>query len=91
MDVVLNLIGKLYGIEATVKPKNADKKHQVRQEKSAVVFDKINTWAVNKTAKKPPKSKLGEALTYWHNQAHKRESYLKDGGSTWIIIVQSEQ
>jgi transposase len=27
----------------------------------------------------PPKSKLGEAITYWCNQEHKLVTYLKDG------------
>jgi transposase len=78
-DVILNLIGKLYGIEAAVKTKDWDEKHQVRQDKSKPILDKINTWVTNNKEKIPPKSKLGEALTYWYNQAHKLETYLEDG------------
>jgi transposase len=78
-DVILNLIGKLYGIEAAIKTKGWGEKHQVRQEKSKPILDKINLWVTNNKEKIPPKSKLGEALTYWHNQAHKLETYLKDG------------
>jgi transposase len=78
-DVVLSLIGKLYGIEAAIKTKSADEKHHVRQEKSKPIIDKINAWVTNNKEKIPPKSKLGEALTYWHNQAHKLKTYLKDG------------
>ena len=78
-DVILNLIGKLYGIEAVIKTKGRDEKEQVRQDKSKPILDKINTWVTNNKEKIPPKSKLGEALTYWHNQAHKLETYLKDG------------
>lgn len=78
-DVILNLIGKLYGIEAAIKTKGFDEKHQVRQEKSTPILDKINAWVTNNKEKIPPKSKLGEALTYWQNQAHKLETYLKDG------------
>jgi transposase len=33
-DVVLSLIGKLYGIEAHIKAKSSDEKYQTRQEKS---------------------------------------------------------
>jgi len=78
-DVILNLIGKLYGIEAAIKTKGLDEKHQVRQEKSKPILDKINAWVTNNKEKIPPKSKLGEALIYWHNQAHKLETYIKDG------------
>jgi len=78
-DVVLSLLGRLYGIEAAIKTKSVDEKHQVRQEKSKPILDKINAWVTNNKEKIPPKSKLGEALTYWHNQAHKLETYLKDG------------
>ena len=78
-DVVLSLIGNLYGIESNIKTKTSDEKHQVRQGKSKPILDKINTWGTNNKEKIPPKSKLGEALTYWHNQAHKLETYLKDG------------
>jgi transposase len=78
-DVVLSLIGKLYGIEAAIKTKGLGEKHQVRQDKSKPILDKINTWVTNNKEKIPPKSKLGEALTYWYNQAQKLETYLKDG------------
>lgn len=78
-DVLLSLIGKLYGIESNINTKTSDEKHQVRQDKSKPILDKINTWVANNREKIPPKSKLGEALTYWHNQAHKLETYLKDG------------
>ncbi|MGB0937417.1 MAG: IS66 family transposase [Colwellia sp.] len=78
-DVMLNLIAKLYGIEANIKLKNSDEKHKIRQEKSKPLIDKINQWVNDNREKIPPKSKLGEALTYWHNQAHKLETYLKDG------------
>jgi len=77
-DVLLNLIGKLYGIEANIKTKSYDEKHRIRQEKSKPIIDKINHWVDDNREKVPPKSKLGEAMTYWHNQAHKLETYLKD-------------
>jgi hypothetical protein len=54
-DVVLSLIGKLYGIEAHIKAKSSDEKYQTRQEKSKPIIDKINQWIIDnreKTAKK---------------------------------------
>ena len=58
------IIGKLYGIEASVKTKGSNEKRQVRKEKSKPILDKINAWVTNNKEKIPPKSKLGEALTY---------------------------
>lgn len=78
-DVALNLIGKLYGIESHLKTKSPDEKRQIRQEKSKLVMDKLNRWVADNKEKIPPKSKLGEALTYWQNQAQKLETYLTDG------------
>lgn len=78
-DVALNLIGKLYGIEASLKGKNAEEKYLTRQEKSKVIIDKLTGWVIENKDKIPPKTKLGEALTYWCNQAHKLVTYLKEG------------
>ena len=78
-DVALNLIGKLYGIEAGLKGKTAEEKYLARQEKSKVIIDKLHVWVIDNKDKVPPKTKLGEALTYWCNQAHKLVTYLKDG------------
>jgi len=78
-DVILNIIGKLYGIEANIKTKSVAEKYQTRQEKSPPLIDKIHLWVKENKEKIPPKSKLGEAITYWGNQAHKLETYLNDG------------
>jgi len=78
-DVALNLIGKLYGIEASLKGKTAEEKYRERQEKSKIIIDKLHGWVIDNKDKVPPKTKLGEAMTYWCNQAHKLTTYLKDG------------
>lgn len=78
-DVALNLIGKLYGIEASLKGKTAEERYRIRQEKSKVIIDKLHGWVIDNKEKVPPKTKLGEAMTYWCNQAHKLTTYLKDG------------
>jgi transposase len=46
----LNLISNLYGIEAAIKTKDLDEKHQVRQEKSKPILDKINAWVRKNSA-----------------------------------------
>ncbi len=78
-DVVLNLIGKLYGIEASLKGKSVSEKYLLRQKESASIFKSLNEWVVDNKERITPKSKLGEAITYWHNQKHKLVTYLADG------------
>jgi transposase len=78
-DVALSLTGKLYGIEVHIKTKSADEKYRVRQEKSKPIIHKINHWVLDNKEKIPPKNKLGEAMTYRHNQRKKLETYLSDG------------
>jgi len=78
-DVALNLIGKLYFIEASLKDKTAAEKYQTRQKKSQPIIDKLHHWVIENKDKVPPKSKLGESLIYWCNQEHKLITYLKDG------------
>ncbi|GAW95456.1 IS66 family transposase [Colwellia marinimaniae] len=78
-DVALNLIGKLYGIEVSLKGKTAEEKYLARQEKSKVIIDKLTGWVIENKDKVPPKTKLGEAMTYWCNQEYKLITYLKDG------------
>ena len=78
-DVALSLIRKLYGIEASLKDKTAAERYQARQESSKPIIDKLHHWIIENKNKVPPKSKLGEAITYWCNQEHKLITYLKDG------------
>jgi transposase len=78
-DVALSLIRKLYGIEASLKDKTAAERYQARQESSKPIIDKLHHWIIENKDKVPPKSKLGEAITYWCNQEHKLITYLKDG------------
>ncbi|WDE06676.1 IS66 family transposase [Thalassomonas viridans] len=81
-DVVLSLIQKLYGIEASLKGKNFNEIQAVRQEKSKPILEKIQSWALAHKEKIPEKSKLGEAIKYWLNQWPKLITYLEDGQIT---------
>jgi transposase len=76
-DMALNLIQKLYGIEARIKDKTAQDKQAIRQQQAKPVLDKLYAWLQN--ANMPPKSKLGEAITYCLNQWPKLTRYLEDG------------
>ncbi len=53
-DVALSLIGKLYGIEGSLKNKNVAEKYQTRQEKSKAIIDKLHAWVIENKDKIPP-------------------------------------
>lgn len=78
-DVVLNLIGKLYGIEQRIKEKSIEDKFNIRQSHAKPIVQELHQWLTDHKDKIPPKSKLGEAITYGLNQFEKFERYLEDG------------
>ncbi len=79
VDVVLNLIGKLYGIEQLIKEKSIENKFKIRQSHSKPIVKELHDWLTDHKDKIPPKSKLGEAITYGINQFEKFQRYLEDG------------
>jgi len=78
-DVVLSLIGKLYGIEQVIKDKPAKEKFNIRQSHSKPIVKELHGWLTDHKDKIPPKSKLGEAISYGLNQFEKFQRYLEDG------------
>ena len=74
---ILALINSLYDIEREIKEKSVDDRHQVRQEKSKPILDKIFEKARN--IKALPKSLLGDALTYLKNNEPYLMRYIDDG------------
>jgi len=62
-----------------LKGKTAEERYRIRQGKSKVIIDKLHGWGIDNKDKVPPKTKLGEAMTYWCIQANKLITYLKDG------------
>jgi transposase len=79
VDVVLNLIGKLYGIEQRIKEKSVEEKFNIRQSHAKPLVNELHHWLIKHKDKIPPKSKLGEAITYSLNQFDKFQRYLEDG------------
>ena len=78
-DVALNLIGKLYGIEQSIKDKTHDEKFNVRQQKAKPIVDELYQWLLKHKDKIPPKMALGKAISYAINQFEKFRRYLDDG------------
>lgn len=78
-DVVLNLIGKLYGIEQAIKDKTVEEKFNVRQQKAKPIVDELYQWLIKHQDNMPPKIPLGKAISYGINQFEKFRRYLEDG------------
>ena len=79
VDVALNLIGKLYGIEQRIKGKSVEDKFNIRQSHAKPIVKELHSWLIKHKDKIPPKSKLGEAISYSLNQFDKFQRYLEDG------------
>ena len=78
-DQALALIGKLYQIECEAQELDPDARHRLRQDKSQSVIDKLHAWLIKTLPRVAPKTKLGEALQYLHNQWPALVRYLDDG------------
>jgi len=78
-EQALSYIQKLFRIEAGIKTATIDKKHLVRQQKSAPILAALKQW-LDKSLKHPVKStKLTKALTYLSNQWYKLSRYTENG------------
>lgn len=79
VDVALNLIGQLYGLEERIKEKPIEEKFNIRQSHAKPIVKELHHWLIKHKDKIPPKSKLGEAISYSLNQFDKFQRYLEDG------------
>lgn len=78
-DQALALIGKLYLIERQARELDPDSRHQLREQQSRPVIDKLQAWLAKTLPRVAPKTKLGQALHYLHNQWPALVAYLDDG------------
>jgi len=78
-DQALAYIQKLYLIEKQMKDEPPDQRYRVRQEQAKPIMDKIEQWLQKSLPHVPPKTALGNALTYLHNQWDHLIGYLDDG------------
>jgi len=75
----LSYIQKLYRIEKEIKELSPDKRYKVRQERSLKVLNELHGWLEKALPQTPPKTALGQALTYLHNQWDKLARYCDAG------------
>ncbi|GJH07158.1 IS66 family transposase [Paraburkholderia terrae] len=76
---VLDMIGELYSIEASIRGSPADDRLRVRQEKSKPLLATIQTWMKNTLAKLSKKSETAKAINYSLNQWDALTLYCEDG------------
>ena len=75
----LEIIGKLYTIEAEIKNMTPDIQLQTRQERSKPIVDAFYQWLLDIKPNVQPKGGLDKAITYALNQKEQLVYYLKDG------------
>ena len=70
---------RLYGIEQQIKGKSSEDKFTIWQSHVKPIVKELHHWLIKHKDKIPPKSKLGEAMSYSLNQFDKFQRYLEDG------------
>jgi hypothetical protein len=77
----LDLIGQLYGVERQADAKKLDfeQRKALRDQESAPILKKLKVVLTERAKTTPPKSLLGQAITYALNQWDRLVVYLEDG------------
>ena len=75
----LSLIQKLYRIERLMKDATPEERHAHRQAQAKTVLEELREWLDQSLPQVPPKSAIGKALNYLHNEWPKLIRYLEDG------------
>ena len=78
-DQALALIQKLYRIEQETREQPPDERHRIRQKQAGPVIEKLQRWLEKSLPHVPPKTVLGKALAYLHQQWPRLVGYLDDG------------
>ncbi len=78
-DQALAHIRKLYAIERQAKDLSPDERRAYRDEHARPVLEKLSAWLEKAIPRVPPKSALGKALHYLHQQWPRLVIYVEDG------------
>ena len=76
---VIKLIAKLSVIEEEIKSFNTNDIRQLRLRKSKPIFEDLHNYLLSNQPNIPPKSLLGQAVSYTLNQWPKLLTHLQDG------------
>jgi transposase len=75
----IEMIRRMYEVEKEISDKNIGKRYRIRQEKSRPMVEEFRKWLDEHLRKVPPKSQLGVALNYAHNEWPNLTGFLDDG------------
>ena len=75
----LSLIQKLYRVEKRARGMTPEERYAYRLEHATPVFEEMRTWLDASLPEVLPKSAIGKALHYLHEQWGKLTRYLEDG------------
>ena len=78
-DQALAFIQKLYRLEHTLRDYPPDERKAARLQEAGPVIDKLHAWLQKSLPRTPPKTVLGKALQYLHQQWPRLIGYLEDG------------
>ncbi len=83
-EIALQYIQEIYGIEKEVRSLNLDTElfNQQRRELTIPVWQDFYKWLKKMKTEVPPKTKLGQAITYTLNEYKKIVRYLKSSATT---------
>lgn len=76
---VIKRIADLSVIEEKIKTLSSAEKYKIRQSEANVIIDDLHHYLIDNQPKIPPKSLLGQAVSYTLNQWPKLLTYLDDG------------
>lgn len=74
----LHFCNQLFMIERDLKDKTPDERYHNRLEHSQPILDAFSVWLQTQKSRVLPKSALGQAITYCHNQWNKLKAFLQD-------------
>ena len=78
-QVAVNMIGKLYVIEAGIKDYFSDETRKVRQDEARPIMDELRVWLDRCLQDVAPKTAIGKAVRYMHHEWDRLCVYLDDG------------
>lgn len=78
-EVALSFYKKLYDHEEKTRSLPPDERHRLREDIHKPIWDEFKLWVEGNKDKVPPKSKIGEAFSYFLSDYEYLIGYLKDG------------
>jgi len=75
----IDIIRRLYEVEADIKDKKVKERYEARLERSKPILDEFRKWLDDNLGKVPPQSQLGIAINYANNEWTYLIRYLEDG------------